>query len=190
MLKHKKFLSLLLVLPLFSITSCQKATEKYTVLKEGQEGNNLTCEFPASWKEVHKAPFNLEDEFVDLNVTFNNVKLTKVAKKLEDAKQADTFFICTSDSVPSKSIINNFKVNKTNTDINTTLTFYVAHLEYKDESKDSKVHLSKKVTIKVYNEGAFMGPWFIPVVSVVIALAVVAMVFFTHRYKAKKEGKL
>ena len=66
MLKHKKFLSLLLVLPLFSITSCQKVTEKYTVLKEGQEGYNLTCEFPASWSEVHKAPFNLEDEFVDL----------------------------------------------------------------------------------------------------------------------------
>ena len=188
MLKHKKFLSLLLVLPLFSITSCQKATEKYSVIKHGQDGNQLTYDFPVSWKDVHKAPFDLE--FDGLSVKFNDVELTTRATKLKDAQTEGTYFICTSESIPSQSIISNFHINKTNTNVNTTLTFYVAHLDYKNESKESKVHLSEKVTIKVYNEGAFMGPWFIPVVSIVVALLVVAMIFFTHRYKAKKEGKI
>lgn len=190
MLKHKKFLSLLLVLPVFTAFSCATVSETYTVIKNGDDNNKLQCVIPEKWKEVYPAPFNLEDDFNELTVTFDNNPITKIAKSLEEAKDPTTFFICTSESVPSKSIIGNFQVNKTNTDVNTTLTFYVAHLEYKGESKESMVYLSQKITINVYNEGAFAGPWVIPVVTIGVALIAFAMVFFVHRYKAKKEGKI
>ncbi|MCQ2796307.1 MAG: hypothetical protein MJ213_03255 [Bacilli bacterium] len=184
MLKHKKFLLPLLAVPLFSVFSCTKVTETYQVIKYEEEGNLLNCvSLPNQWKNPIEAPFELS--FDGLVVKFKETELTKQAKNIEEAKDELSYFICTSDSLPSKSIINNYQVAWSNTQVNTELNFYIAHLE-----NNETIHLSNRVTVKVVNNGAFVGPWVIPVVSIGVALIVLLMVFFTRRYKAKKEGKI
>lgn len=182
MLKHKKFLSTLLVLPLFASFSCAQAKDTYNIKKNGDEGNLLVLEAtPEKWSQPIEAPFELN--FDGLKVKFDETYLNVLAKNIDEAKEPLSYFICTSDTVPSKSIINNYQVAWTNAQVNTQLNFYIAHLDNND------IHLSNKITINVINKGAFAGPWVIPVITIGIALIVVAMVFFTHRYKAKKEGK-
>lgn len=180
MLKHKKFLSILLVLPLFSIFSCAKAKEPYKVEKqEGDDPTHLvvTSTLPTSINSGNKLDIS------KIEVTYNGTKIDWLGEKNKQFEDETKFFLITNANFPTNSIVTNLEVT-TNVDRN-DLVFYVSHFDKSAET----VFVSKQLKITVINDNA-IKPWVWYVVTGVVIFGVIGMVMLTRHYKAKKEGKI
>lgn len=165
MLKHKKIFYLSLLLPVLTIFNCAKAKEEF----EHTQDDQLIA-------TISKTDYQNKESLVIDKVMYHDTDLTD--KWVKKDYQSDGYFICTNNEFPSNSIVTNLEMT-TNVDKN-DLVFYIAHFDH----DDNKIHLSNAYTVTIHNEGA-LKPWVWYTVTAVVIFLVVAMVFFTRRYKEK-----
>ena len=196
MLKHKKFLSLLLMLPVIGAFSCSKVKEPYHLIRQWIIDEVKDIDF-TSHLNVTDGPTKTEyttGEVLDItgiNVSINgDSQVTRAANK-DDIYNDKTFFVCSNASLPTNSFIGPDYKATSNVE-SSELTFYIA-AAIKKADNDYDIYVAGvidqfyKVTIK--NPNAIKS-WVWYTVTAVVIFAVVAMVSFTRHHKAKKEGNL
>lgn len=172
MLKMKNFLLLGLILPVFAITSCKTAKDQYDGhihTKSDQVSINLD-NFPKSYDSGKK---------IDVEKIVFTYKGTTYLPLLEGDKIVEgKFFVTRSETTPTLSFVKPANYTVQSNAESADMTFYTGILDA------GEIYLSTEIKITVKNAGA-MKPWVWYVVTAVVIFGVVAMVFFTRRYKEK-----
>lgn len=191
MLKHKKFLSLLLVLPVFATFSCAKAKEEYKVHSYSKEEEKISEHLTVTGELAKKEYDSKKSEVLDLDglvITIDGqVATNRISerKEVKDLLVSGSYFVCSRDDLPTNTFIGGDY--KANTNIESMdFTFYVATAVQVEQTYEIYVSQPFKVTIK--NSDA-IKPWVWYVVTGVVIFGVIGMVMLTRHYKAKKEGK-
>lgn len=188
MLKQKKFLSLLLFLPVFSLFSCTKVKEDYKIVTDqAKVKERLVVE-----GKLEKTTYETKDgeplDLTGLKITIDHQDLTsKRIDKKEDILN-EGFFACSNKDFPTNSIIGLNDKPSTNVE-KSDFTFYIATVLEENDEHIVYVYESDELKVTITNASA-IKPWVWYVVTAVVIFGVVAMVTFTRRYKAKKEGKI
>ncbi|MCQ2793987.1 MAG: hypothetical protein MJ207_01245 [Bacilli bacterium] len=191
MLKQKKFLSLLLFLPVFSLFACTKVKEDYKVVTDqAKVKDHLVVEGTLKektyeTKDAH--PLNLDGLTVTIDGNPQDLTHKRITSKKDVLESG--FFVCSNKDFPTNSIIGLNDKPSTNVE-KSDFTFYIATtLKDKNDSYTVYVYESDELKVTITNANA-IKPWVWYVVTAVVIFGIVAMVTFTRRYKAKKEGKI
>ena len=182
MLKHKKFLSLLLVLPLFSVFSCAKAKEDYPIHTDPLPSQlKVEGELRKKTYETNKGEVLSLD---GLTIKIDNTESTNRINKKEDILN-NGYFVCSRKDLPSNTIIgSDFKAG-TNVEVS-SFTFYIATALEVNGSYE--IFVSEGYTVTITNSNA-IKPWVWYTITAVVVFGVIGMVMFTRHRKMKKEEK-
>lgn len=190
MLKHKKFLSLLLILPAFSVFSCAKAKEDYKVHQQSKEPDVVnTLKVDGKLKNTEYDSNKGETlDLTGLTITVNGKTPNRIneRKEVKDLLIDNSYFVCSREDLPTNSFVGSDYKATTNVE-SADFTFYIAAAIKVSDSYEIYVSQGFKVTIKNSNA---IKPWVWYVVTGVVIFGVIGMIFFTRHYKAKKEGKI
>ncbi|MCQ2752860.1 MAG: hypothetical protein MJ206_01170 [Bacilli bacterium] len=184
MLKHKKILSSLLVLPFFMLFSCTKAKEDYPVHRYSQEPEKVNEHLVVTGELSKKEYDSTKEETLSLDgltISIDGQVTTDRKGDKESALQGG-FFVCEREDLPTNSIVHLDSKAGTNVE-KMDFSFYIG------AAIKNEIYVSRVFTVTIKNPNA-IKPWVWYTVTAVVVFGVVGMVMFTRYRKGKRNENI